>query len=74
MVELFKAAGSEYYSPGLQKKWDIMVKKGEVNAKGEYVGDDAEVSDAPEASGSGFGDAGVESCHFLGPQPPPNKP
>jgi hypothetical protein len=39
-------------SPRLQKKWDIMVKKGEVNAKGEYVGDDAEVSDAPEASGS----------------------
>jgi hypothetical protein len=29
MVEMFKAAGSEYSSPGLQKKWDIMVKKGE---------------------------------------------
>jgi hypothetical protein len=50
MADLFKAAGSEYSSPGLQKKWELMQKKGEVNAAGEYVGDDAEV---PEAAAEG---------------------
>lgn len=58
MAEMFKAAGSEYSSPGLQKKWEMMVKKGEVDPKGNYVGGDAEVSEAAEASGSG--DAEVE--------------
>ena len=60
MAELFKAAGSEYTSAGVQKKWELMLKKGEVTAKGEYAGDDVEVSDAPEVSGSGTGDAEVE--------------
>ena len=55
MAEMFKATGSEYSSPGLQKKWELMQKRGEVDAKGVYIGDDVEISDAGalevEASG-----------------------
>ena len=47
MVEMFKAVGSVYSSPSLQKKWEVMQKKGEVDATGNYVGNDVE---APEAT------------------------
>ena len=57
MVEMFKAAGSEYTSPGLQKKWELMQKKGEVNANGEYVGDDTEVLEAAAEGSEASADA-----------------
>jgi hypothetical protein len=57
MVEMFKAAGSEYTSPGLQKKWELMQKKGEVNADGEYVGDDTEVLETAAEGSEASADA-----------------
>lgn len=57
MVEMFKAAGSEYTSPGLQKKWELMQKKGEVNADGEYIGDDTEVPGAAAEGSEASADA-----------------
>ena len=53
MVDMFKAVGSEYTSPGLQKKWEMMQKKGEVDASGKYIGNDVEVPEA-EAPAEGF--------------------
>lgn len=50
VVDMFKIAGSEYTSPGLQKKWELMQKKGEVDTKGNYIGNDAEV---PQAAAEG---------------------
>lgn len=52
IADKFKATGSEYTSLGLQKKWELMTKKGEVTAAGEYVGDDVaepEVAEGAEA-------------------------
>ena len=60
MAEMFKAVGSEYSSPGLQKKWGLMQKKGEVDAKGVYVGDDAEFEEAGEEAEASGGDTQAE--------------
>jgi hypothetical protein len=51
--EMFKEIGSAYLSTQLQKKWELMIKNGEVDAKGAYVGDDPEVTDdAEDADGA----------------------
>jgi len=52
-ADMFGDAGSDYTGPSCQKKWELMVKKGEVDENGVYVGDDAEApGDAePEEDG-----------------------
>jgi len=56
IADKFKATGSDYTSPGLQKKWELMTKKGEVTAAGEYVGDDVAEPEVAEAAEAGAAD------------------
>ena len=56
IADMFKATGSNYTSPGLQKKWELMTKKGEVTAAGEYVGDDVAEPEVAEATEAGAAD------------------
>lgn len=62
IVGKFKDAGSEYTSLGLQKKWEMMQKKGEVDASGQYIGNDAEVleAEAPAESSGGSANGNVK--------------
>lgn len=59
--DLLKAGGAEYTGPAVEKKFEMMVKKGEVDSAGKYIGRDDEAGEAAPSSGSGDGFAEAEA-------------
>lgn len=59
--DLLKAGGAEYTGPAVERKFELMLKKGEVDNAGNYIVKNNEAGEAAPASGSGGGSAEEEA-------------